>query len=493
MRSLSRIWLLGSLALLTALALLPLAAPRPATAAGVTRVGISGDRFTINGEPTFLLGVSYFDARSWYETDLDRLDQLGYNLIRIWLDWRVNGFLSDGGTLSEETRARLLALVEAADRRGMVVDVTILDTNLTFPQNRAVAAVRSTARALAGRTNVLYDLVNEHNHPGDRFSYDQIDSLASALRAVDDEAIYGVSSIGGHIVSAEGQVNAGAVTRETSAPIRARMLLPHMARTPDWAAQTGPRVSALRTHLQERGLRLPIYLQEEAQRGHSGLNPSQEEFIRAARAAKAAGAAAWIFHTDAGFTLVERSFFEGLDDVERRVVEQLPAALSGGGQPAPTPTSPPVPPGEPPFTVGARIEAEDAQTARERTQNGNAGSAPDYPNDTGLDVHRCVRCSNGHAARLHWGERAGYFVRIPARDSYRIRLRARTGTPGRTLTLLLDGAPIATDIAVPPTEHLNDLVTVRSPELRLPAGRHHLELLAPEGMAVDWLQIDGGE
>ncbi len=46
-------------------------------------VGVSGTTFTINGHPTFLLGVSYFDARAWRTADLDALHMRGYNLIRI--------------------------------------------------------------------------------------------------------------------------------------------------------------------------------------------------------------------------------------------------------------------------------------------------------------------------------------------------------------------------------------------------------------------------
>src|SRR3712207_5370771 len=38
-------------------------------------VGVSGTHFTLNGEPTFLLGVSYFDARAWRLSDLDALDR----------------------------------------------------------------------------------------------------------------------------------------------------------------------------------------------------------------------------------------------------------------------------------------------------------------------------------------------------------------------------------------------------------------------------------
>ena len=53
-------------------------------------LGISGDNFTINGTPTFLLGVSYFDALDWRTSDLDGLHARGFNLIRIFLDWKTD-------------------------------------------------------------------------------------------------------------------------------------------------------------------------------------------------------------------------------------------------------------------------------------------------------------------------------------------------------------------------------------------------------------------
>jgi hypothetical protein len=37
--------------------------PRPVQAA--PRLGISGDRFTIDGQPIFLLGASYYDGNGW--------------------------------------------------------------------------------------------------------------------------------------------------------------------------------------------------------------------------------------------------------------------------------------------------------------------------------------------------------------------------------------------------------------------------------------------
>ncbi|GAB4440288.1 MAG: hypothetical protein OHK0015_36090 [Chloroflexi bacterium OHK40] len=461
-----------------------------------TLLGVSGERFTINGQPAFLLGVSYFDARFWHESDLDALQQRGYNLIRIWLDWREHSFFDANGRLTSEGRARLLNLVDAADRRGIVVDVAILDTDLSFSRDHTATALQQAAGALADRGNVLYDLVNEFNHPTEPFTVGGVGHLATTLRSADPDAIYGVSSTGDYLVRDPATVSAGNVQAMMASPLSSKVLMPHMPRTADWSLQTGRRVRALREHLQSSGQARPIYLQEEARRGHSGLNPGRDEFLRAARAAREAGAAAWIFHTDAGFALDQRPLMQALDSVERAVLDDLPAAVGRAPTtpPTPAPTQPAAPTQPPaggtPFAVGARIEAEDARSAGERSPNGNAGTAPDYPNATGLDVNRCYACSNGHNARLHWGEWAGYPLSVPQAGRYVVRLRVVTTSADRTLTLLVDGAPVVLDLPVPPGDSYNAYRELRSPAFSLPAGTRSLQVQAPRGMILDWLRVE---
>src|SRR3712207_6002037 len=129
----------------------PTMEPTPAT----LTVGVDGTRFTLNNQPAFLLGVSYFDVRSWRVSDLDALQAQGYNLIRVWLDWRDRGFFTSDGALDPAHTPTLLAFVDACAQRGIVVDVAILDTGLSFPRTATTltTAVRTTAEALANKTN----------------------------------------------------------------------------------------------------------------------------------------------------------------------------------------------------------------------------------------------------------------------------------------------------------------------------------------------------
>src|SRR5437667_7278755 len=54
-------------------------------------LGIQGAQFTLNGRPTFLLGISYYGALSASEEvwrqDLADIKRYGFNWIRVWATW----------------------------------------------------------------------------------------------------------------------------------------------------------------------------------------------------------------------------------------------------------------------------------------------------------------------------------------------------------------------------------------------------------------------
>lgn len=290
---------------------------------------VDGEGFRFDGAPTFLLGVSYFDGRDWQAADFDGLAARGWNLVRVWLDWSDDGFFGADGALSADGGAALLELVAAARARDMVVDVTILDPEtLVFPADvdHRVVAVQSVTTALLDANNVLFDVMNEHDHPDGPIDHAEAATIVAAVRAIDPDRIVTISSTGGHLVADDASVQTTALDEEVDV-VGIAVATPHLPRTLDWASVTGLRVGNLRTALQERGTPMPIYLQEEARRGHSGLDPTADEFVTAAQQARDAGAAAWIFHTDAAFELGPAGIFAALDEVEAAVVDTLPGLL----------------------------------------------------------------------------------------------------------------------------------------------------------------------
>lgn len=98
-----------------------------------TRLEIDGTRFTINGKPTFLHGISYYGAlgasQQFILRDLDDMQRCGLNWIRVWATWSAFG--NDVSAVDNEGRVRELHmdklgwLVAECDRRGMIVDVTL--------------------------------------------------------------------------------------------------------------------------------------------------------------------------------------------------------------------------------------------------------------------------------------------------------------------------------------------------------------------------------
>src|SRR5437870_561317 len=72
-----------------------------------TTLGIEGGRFTINGEPRFLYGISYYGAIGAPDQiilrDLEEMQQNRFNWIRVWANW--TGFGAQAAAVDGEGRA----------------------------------------------------------------------------------------------------------------------------------------------------------------------------------------------------------------------------------------------------------------------------------------------------------------------------------------------------------------------------------------------------
>ncbi len=301
-------------------------------------LGILGDRFTIGGQPTFLLGVSYFDAQGWSHADLDALHARRFNLIRIFLDWSIlaikdgvpsplapRGFLSPDGSLKNDES--LLNLIRSCATRGIMVDVTILTaiydaanpTSKTLNVRSRENAIRNVVRLLKHEPNVLFDVCNEHdvawNGKTTTLTHADVAALIRVALAEHPDAIVTVSSGGDHLPNAQNvraELDAGAM-----------LIAPHFQRTPDWFDRTDDRIKAVKEEIKAAGRKVPVYLQEEQRRGWTKLSPPKTEFLQAAREAVSAGAAGWVFHTHAGFDLRSSNFLANLDSVEREILDWL--------------------------------------------------------------------------------------------------------------------------------------------------------------------------
>ena len=318
-------------------------------------LGILGDRFTIGGQPTFLLGVSYFDAQGWSHADLDALHARRFNLIRIFLDWSIlaikdgvpsplapRGFLNPDGSLKNDES--LLNLIRSCATRGIMVDVTILTaiydaanpTSKTLNVRSRENAIRNVVRLLKHEPNVLFDVCNEHdvawNGKTTTLTHADVAALIRVALAEHPDAIVTVSSGGDHLPNAQNvraELDAGAM-----------LIAPHFQRTPDWFDRTDDRIKAVKEEIKAAGRKVPVYLQEEQRCGWTKLSPPKSEFLQAAREAVSAGAAGWVFHTHAGFDLRSSNFLANLDSVEREILDSLGAEVFGAAPPLPGKSGP---------------------------------------------------------------------------------------------------------------------------------------------------------
>src|SRR6267143_3814363 len=175
---------------------------RKARRAPATRtvLAIRDTRFTINGKPTFLYGISYYGAlgasEDFIHRDLDDVQRYGFNWIRVWANWRA--FDADATAVDGEGHPipagleKLKWLVRECDLRGTIVDVTFSRGNdVTGPPRLQTleahrCAIETVVTALQPWRNWYLDLSNERNIKDKRFtSIDDLKQLRELARRLD--------------------------------------------------------------------------------------------------------------------------------------------------------------------------------------------------------------------------------------------------------------------------------------------------------------------
>lgn len=324
-----------------------------AQGAAAQTLGVAGDRFTVDGTPRFLTFISYFDAlrAASLEADLDFVKgELGFDGIRIFPNWwlydrdtrpcpsaqddtlfDVHGGVRGDSVPASGPLARLLVVVREAGKRGLIVDLSF--ARETVPGGMAVEpyrrALQRTAFLLRGQRHVLFDLQNERDldRPAAHLTPEQVRRLRDSVKDPvqgDPGRLVVASNTGTSPPFGSGADDpAGTVGFVKAARLDATAF--HDPRGSGWEL----RVPDVVTRLRRAGK--PVYLQEPT-RWRVGdtsacgrpetadADGRAEHFRTALRNARAAGAAAWTFHTQRAFTL--RTGWPSL----RRQIEGLPAA-----------------------------------------------------------------------------------------------------------------------------------------------------------------------
>lgn len=323
----------------------PLCGAEPGTSNTKTILGVEEHRFTINGEPAFLMGFSYYAALGASETtiqrDLDAFQRTGFNWLRVWATWDAFGDNVSAFDATGKKRhpyfERLHSLVAECDRRGMIVDVTLARSSRRdevhlrdLEAHRR--AVRSVIEALKPHRNWYLDLANERDVRDDRFvTVGELKELRQLAREL-DPSLAVTASFGGHDLTTSD-------VRDALQTVGSDFLAVHRPRHPESPGETEGETRKLRRLLQEMDLVAPVHHQEPFRRGYTDWQPSGEDFLTDLRGAIAGGGAGWCFHNGStrgtsdgrprrSFDLREQPLIEQLDNEERQVLQQAKKVLS---------------------------------------------------------------------------------------------------------------------------------------------------------------------
>jgi hypothetical protein len=299
---------------------------------------VAGQALQIDGRVAFLPGISLFDALGPTpprDQDLDAIKSWGVKIVRVWSHWNVPIYEADG-TLTASGDRRLIQLVQRLQSRGLILELVLLRPGQLPGQPFAVFAsesarlrsVESITIALREYGNVLFDLFNEHDHGDGPITHVALRILRDKVKALDPDRLVTVSSTEYHLIGGDGRVgehqarNLREEAGTDAGAVGVDVVAMHFPRTKDWAASTAGRVQALRSSLDLIDRRLPIYLSEE-NRASGDVRLPADEYRRAIAGAREAGAAGWVFHTDAGFELRKQPFLNALNPEERIALSRL--------------------------------------------------------------------------------------------------------------------------------------------------------------------------
>jgi hypothetical protein len=311
-------------------------------------ITIKEGKFIQNGDPIFLLGISYFDGLSApprvLESDFQFLKERGFNALRLWANWYTEfqpntlGLIEKDGAINPDILQKLKSFLKASERNGFVVKLTFsrdATAKIGFAKYKeAIVYVTSEIREFP---NILLDLQNETDHCGvgeDRdctghLTLKQAGELADAVKLADPKRLVTVSRTGGSFV--KGKDDYESFLNEAKVDFIATHR-PSRTRNAQWAENTAKEMRSARS---EVGNEVAILFDEPNRCGRivdCKDRSAAEQFLTAAKNAKQNGAAGWFFHTSAGFRIHSRPLHERLNRVERIVVNRLSRVIQESPQ-----------------------------------------------------------------------------------------------------------------------------------------------------------------
>jgi hypothetical protein len=305
---------------------------------------VQNNRFTVDGQPRFLVLVSYFDAMraspERCESDFQYLHKNGIDGIRVfpnWWDFRAKiafapDTLMDGhADLRPDRLAALKQVLDCAARHGLIVDMSFAYETVeglsdlrreqvgtgqgALPVNqvhvdeyeRGLVAV---TKALMDYRNLFFDIQNEYNGRITHLSDDEVRRFGAAIRKTDAKRLVTAS-----LANEIGAEEVASRSNETGVDIVGW----HESRNP-WQYDAMDMLVGQARAVTTK----PIYLGEPALLRDE---LTAREFIVAVTKAKAGGAAAWTFHTQHCFDLSQKSLADSLTEGEKEFIRTFKKAV----------------------------------------------------------------------------------------------------------------------------------------------------------------------
>ncbi len=311
-------------------------------AMAATVLGVEGTRFTVNGEPTFLLGISYYGglgaSREFILRDLKDMQSSSFNWMRVWVTWAA--FDNDVSAVDAKGNARepyldkLRWLVTECDKRGIIVDITLSRGNgITGPSRLGdleslKRAARTLVSSLKALRNWYLDVANERNIRDPRFvSVEELAEVRKLVRQLDSKRLVTASHAG--------DMNRDQL-REYLLKVKVDFISPHRPRNGRSPRQTADQTRKYLAWIKELGRIVPVHYQEPFRRGFSPRRwePKAEDFLTDLRQAKKGGAAGWCLHNGdqkdkpegkphRSFDMRQARLFDQLDAEERKFLREL--------------------------------------------------------------------------------------------------------------------------------------------------------------------------
>lgn len=264
--------------------------------------------------------MSYFDglraSDAILDSDFAYLRSKGIDGVRVMANWWVAGIgsyygsdtlVTGSGGVNTATYNRLRVLLNKAAQYNLAVDLTFtFDTVPGGTRDSEVAGIQTANSWLSsdGYTNAIIDAQNEWPR---WFTSSQVVPLRNAVVG----RLATASTSGGYDLGA---------TISAAAEQTLDTIAYHEDRTFGWWNQTYGVVQTL------RGSGRPVYLQEPAKyTDNPGI--TADNFITAVTNAKAAGAAAWTFHTLAAKDLNGRYMQDNLAPIEIDFLNRFRSAM----------------------------------------------------------------------------------------------------------------------------------------------------------------------